>query len=160
MRTLLCALAIIIVGVPPTAVAETPAPESGQTAAIELLELMDLERMMLSTAATMTDAMIQQNPMLGPYRDVLLKWAEGVMTWGTFEPRLLAIYTGAYSEKELRELVDFYRTPTGRKSIELAPELMRQGALIESEIASEHSGLLQQMISARAAELDRLQASE
>ena len=61
---------------------------------------------------------------------------------------------------ELRELVDFYRTPTGRKSIELAPELMRQGALIESQIASEHSGLLQQMINARVREIDKLQASE
>jgi len=37
------------------------------------------------------------------------------------------IYAKYFSEKELEDLIAFYTTPTGKKSIELMPDLMREG---------------------------------
>jgi len=145
------AAAFIIAAAP--AFAETAA--SHRDAARELLTLMDAKHTMMASSEAMADAMVQSNPTMRPYRDVLLEWTARVMVWERFEGKLVDIYVDAYSEKELRDLIAFYETPTGRKSIRLAPELMRRGAMVGSQIAQEHSAELQQMLQARAEELSR-----
>lgn len=40
----------------------------------------------------------------------------------------IRVYSKHYTERELAELVAFYRTPTGRKSIEVLPEVLRDSA--------------------------------
>lgn len=40
----------------------------------------------------------------------------------------IRVYSKHYTERELAELVAFYRTPTGRKSIEVLPEILRDSA--------------------------------
>ena len=40
----------------------------------------------------------------------------------------IQIYAKHYTERELADLVAFYRTPTGRKSVELIPEIVRESA--------------------------------
>src|SRR5829696_7483043 len=36
-------------------------------------------------------------------------------------PRMIEIYVEAYTEQELRELIAFYQTPPGKKSLEKTP---------------------------------------
>jgi hypothetical protein len=48
----------------------------------------------------------------------------------------IRIYAKHYTERELADLVAFYRTPTGRKSIAVMPQLVRESA----EAASQHLG--------------------
>ena len=158
MRGLLSVL-ILFITVTTTVTAES-ALERHRIAARELLQLMDMEQSMLGGASAMTDVMIQQNPMMAAYRDVLDKWASNVMTWENFEPKLVEIYIEAFSEDEIRELILFYQTPTGRKAIQLLPDLTHKGALLGSEVASQYSAELQQMIEARTAELEQTEASE
>jgi tetratricopeptide (TPR) repeat protein len=42
-------------------------------------------------------------------------------------PRMIDIYVEAYTEQELRELIAFYKTPAGKKTLEKMPLLMPQG---------------------------------
>jgi hypothetical protein len=63
-----------------TIVAQSPV-DTHQEAAKELVALMNLERTMVGGAAAMTDAMIQGNAPLAPYREVIMEWAKGYMTW-------------------------------------------------------------------------------
>jgi hypothetical protein len=143
-------------GIPVTAV-ESPS-ETHQQAATELLKVMNLERTMMAGATAMADAMIQQNQVLGPYRDVLLKWAEKFLTWEAFGPKLVALYAESFTEAELRDMITFYKTPTGQKALALMPELMRRGAMLGGEVAKEHTQELEQMVGERAAELGKLSA--
>ena len=147
-----------------TTITSTVAAESDlerhRNAARELLQLIDMEQTMVGTASAMADVMVQQNPLMAPYQDVLVKWSANVMTWERFEPKLVEIYIEAFSETELRELIVFYQTPTGRKAIQLLPELTRKGALLGSEVASQYAPELQQMIEARTAELEQTEATE
>jgi hypothetical protein len=108
----------------------------------------------------MADVMMQSNPMFSPYRDVLLKWSENVMTWDNMRPRLVEIYVEAYTEQDLRELIEFYNTPIGKKTLSVLPEIMKRSALVGGELAQEHSGKLQEMIQQRAAELEKYQPSQ
>jgi hypothetical protein len=158
MRRLLAIL--ILFGTAATTVGAEVGADGHRDAASELLGVMEMEQTMLGGSAAMADAMIQQNSMMAPYRDVLVEWSVKIMTWETFEPKLVEIYTEAFSEAELRELIRFYQTPTGMKTIQLMPELMRKGALLGGEVAAKHTDELRQMIDARSAELTTLEESK
>ena len=101
--------------------------------------------------------MVQQNPMLSPFRSVLVEWAEKVFVWENFEDEFVELYVATFSEREIADLIAFYETPTGRKLVKIQPELMQKGAALGAELGAQHSAELDAMIRARAAELDQSQ---
>lgn len=135
------------------AVAQRTSPSAHEQAAIELLEVMDIERQMLSGATAMADAMIAGNPTLLPYRDVLLEWAASFMTWETFGPAIVELYVEAFDESELKEMTAFYRSPVGKKALDLQPKLMNQAMELGMRESQTRVGELQEMVKRRAMEL-------
>ena len=71
MRLVFIVLAIVVIG-SPVAAAGAPSEAQMQAATI-LLHTIELQIEMAVGASSMADAVIQQNPMLGPYRDVILQ---------------------------------------------------------------------------------------
>lgn len=136
--------------------AATVAVDTHAQAASELLATMNVQKEMATATEVMVDQMIKQNPMLGPYRDALLKWAATFMTWDVFGARLVALYEDAFTEAELRELKAFYETPLGQKTLTAMPGLLRQSADLGSTIAKEHLPELETAIRARASELEKM----
>ncbi len=149
MRSILITLLILV---SPIAFAETN--DSHRRAAETLLERMDVESTIAGGSEVMAEAMTAQNPMLRPYRSVIVDWAIKSFTWANFESKFVDIYVDSFSEPEIRDLISFYETPTGKKLVRLQPELMRKGALLGAAIGQENSELLDTMIRERAAELD------
>ena len=129
--------------------------KSRREAAAELLMVSHLEETLLEGSANKVDDMIQQNPALASYRDVLVKWGEKVFTRETIAVRLAALFSELFTESELREMAAFYKSPTGQKVTALTPEVMRRCALIGAEVAQEHKLELEQMIRERSAELEK-----
>jgi len=75
-----------------------------------------------------------------------------------FSPIIEAVYPPLYdeyfSEEELRQMLAFYRTPVGRKTIEVMPSLMQQaGAGIEDAVRPLAVGLIQQIVAEQRARL-------
>jgi hypothetical protein len=132
------------------------ANDQPEEAARKLLRLMDAESTAVGGADAMAGVMVQQNPMLQPFRSVLLEWAEKVFKWENFEGRFVAMYVDSFTEAEIRDMIAFYETPTGQKLVRIQPELMQKGAMLGAELASEHSGELDAMIRARSVELEQL----
>ena len=64
---------------------------------------------------------------------------------GKLDEALVALYTDAFSEAELKELLAFYQTPVGRKVLEQMPQLMAHAAQLTQERLqqAEIEGLLQ-----------------
>jgi hypothetical protein len=46
--------------------------------------------------------------------------------WETMKPKLAKLYADNYTEAELRDILTFYQTPTGQKTIAKMPSLMQQ----------------------------------
>jgi hypothetical protein len=66
----------------------------------------------------------------------------------------LPIYDAKFSEKELEALLAFYRTPVGRKSIEVMPEIMQEAARgIEEAVWPQAIALIQEIVAEEAAKL-------
>ena len=133
--------------------AERLAP-SRLRAATELLHVMHYKNVSAATDASVVDAMIHAHPMLGPYRGVLVKWANTYLSWGALQPKMERLYASAFTTAELEELIRFYATPIGQKAIRELPMLAEHGALIGEALARQHLPQLRQMIKARAEQLE------
>ena len=149
------AVLLALLACAPAYAVEAPPPDSHLAAATDMLQAMNIEKQMAAGTNAMADLMIQQNPTLGPYKDVLLKWAAGFMTWDKFGARLAVMYKSVYTESELREIAAFYRSPTGQKYIANMPKMLHDQAELGSMVAREHANELQAMIQARTDEIQR-----
>jgi len=64
------------------------------------------------------------------------------------------LYDKYFDEAELRQLVAFYRTPVGRKSIEVMPSLMQEaGKAIEEAVWPLSVGIIQEIVAEERAKL-------
>jgi hypothetical protein len=127
---------------------------SHEKAAENLLRVMRIEESSMAGASAMVNTMIQSNPVLGPYREVVLKWAKEVMNWESMAPALVELYANTFSEKELEEMTAFYSTATGQKVLDRMSDLMNKQAMIGGKLAQEHSGELKKMIAEHAKEIE------
>jgi hypothetical protein len=128
---------------------------SHRAAAEELLVLSGAEKNAMVGASTMADAMLQGNPTLAPFRDIILAWSAKALNWQNMKPKMVELYVESFSESELREISAFYRTPVGAKSLEVLPTIMQRSMQMGVDLASEHQAELQRMIQERAAELQQ-----
>jgi uncharacterized protein len=143
------ALAVLIVV--PFALLQAPATgradaTTHRQAAVELLDLMDQKRTLDAGMNTMLDVQVQSNPSLAELRPVMRTFLQKYMSWDAIKDEFARIYVEAFSEPELRELIAFYKTPIGRKSVKLLPKLMEQGAQIGAKSVQAHMPELQQQI--------------
>jgi len=64
------------------------------------------------------------------------------------------LYDKTFSEEELRQMVAFYRTPVGRKTIEVMPSLMQEaGRGVEDAVRPIAVGLVQEIVGEERAKL-------
>ena len=152
----------------PGAAAGAQAPAAAQAApdssrlrtARELLETMDMMSVLRAGNHAMVRAQSASNPAMVPFEDVLIEWAEKHLTWEVMAPPMSAAYAAVLTEAEMRELIAFYRTPTGRRVVAVTPELTQRGAAIGAEVAQQFTPQLEVMIRARAEELSRQKDSK
>lgn len=50
--------------------------------------------------------------------------------WEDMRPQLAKLYTAAFTESELREIIAFYQTPTGQKTLAKLPTLTQQSMVM------------------------------
>jgi hypothetical protein len=124
-------------------------------AAAELLQVMGARQASEQGTAAMIDSLLEAQPVMEPYRDVFTQWAAKYLTWQQLQPQIEALYAKAFTTAELEDLTNFYKTPTGRKAARVIPGLTKQAMLIGSAIAQQHLPELQEMIKARAAQLQK-----
>lgn len=127
---------------------------SHEQAVRELFQVMGLERSAVAGATTMIDAQVQANPAIEPYRDVMVEWATRYLTWEAMVPAMTAIYQETFSEPEIREMIAFYRTTTGKKVLETLPDVMQRSADVGVALAQQHQGDLEKMVAKRRRELE------
>lgn len=133
---------------------------SHRAAAAELLEVTATERQIRQGIEMAFDAQVRANPLLGPFRDVMQRYADKYLDWASLQPELVAIHVSTFSEPELREMIAFYRTPTGQKAVRLLPQVTARVQQVAEQRVAAHADELQAMIQQRAVELQRTPAQK
>lgn len=154
MRNLLTVTVAVLVSMfGATCVAAQGLTDTHLQAAEELLTEMNAEQMLTESINVMLDAQLQQTPELAQFEDVMRAFLEKYMGWQCLKEHMVRLYAEAFTEQELREIVAFYRSETGRKAIELTPVLMSEGMALGQQAVQDHLSELEQMILERMQEL-------
>ena len=84
--------------------------------------------------------------VLAPYRDVLNRFFQKYMSWASVKDDYIKLYMEAFTEKEIGDLVAFYKTKTGKKAAGTIPQLMMKGAAIGQKQVEKHTAELTRML--------------
>lgn len=138
-------IVVLCLFVPLAARAGDVSPSHAQ-AAEELFRTMKIDTLLDQSIDTLVKAQVQQNPDLANVEDVLRQFLGKYMRWDALKPQLVAIYTEAFTEAELREITAFYKTPAGQKAVTVMPELMQKGMAIGQKAVQDHIGELKEAV--------------
>ncbi|WP_407531906.1 DUF2059 domain-containing protein [Elizabethkingia meningoseptica] len=99
----------------------------------------------IKTLLRLTNAIGLSNQIMGSMIDSYQSYYKRVPTeyWteikkeaatsGEFEELLIPVYSKYYTEKELEDIIAFYKTPTGQKVIKVLPEMSKESMQIGQE---------------------------
>lgn len=160
VKVLAALLGTLLIAAPATAQSPTPLradtaiKPSHLAAATELLELSNTEQGIRDGVRNILDAQAQQNSMLAPYRQTMEAFAQKYLVWSDLKPQLARIYAQALTEDQIRAAIAFQRTPAGQAFTARQADIQRAiMQLVQAQLTA-HAAELQQMIEARAAELN------
>jgi hypothetical protein len=143
MRNLLVLLSLVMLAL--TTQAQT-ANLAAKAAAKELLETIDMEAQFEVMLDNMLQTQLEQNPQMVQFEDIFKDFFAKYFTYSALEDKLAELYAESFTAEELKDLIAFYQTPTGKKSISVMPELMMKGMAVGQQIVQEHMPELQQKI--------------
>ncbi len=98
--------------------------KSHNKAALDLIETMGIAKMIKQSNERMVALQVKRNSRIQGYEDVLQKFYDKYSNWDVVKKDVLKMYTETFTEKELKELNTFYKSPTGQKALSKMPALM------------------------------------
>ncbi len=130
---------------------------SHRQAAIALLDSVNITETMIASVDKMVELEVRSNPQLLPYQDVMNKFFVKYMTGPEMIEEFATLYMEEFTEQELIDITDFYKTETGKKAISKLPVLMQKGAMWGQNKVQQNLPELQQMIQAETQRIKKLQ---
>jgi uncharacterized protein len=132
-----------------TAVCGQTVKDSHEQAVLDFLNALKMENILRNISTALVENLIKANPPLASQRDLLVEWSQKYVTWEAAVPELTKAFKETFTESELREIIGFYRTPTGQKMATKLPELMTIAAKVSGSLAGSHIPDLQRMLQER-----------
>jgi len=116
----------------------------GKRHAEELLQIMEVSRNMEQALAMMKQMQMEQIQKMIAQKDIsegakeavsdmqskMLDMVSEELNWQALKDDVINVYREAFTASELKELVDFYKTPIGAKFISKQPELMQKMMMV------------------------------
>jgi hypothetical protein len=65
---------------------------SHDQAVMDLIKVTKVEQQMATSTEAVADAMTKGNPVLMPFRDVIIEWASKYLTWNAMLPEVAKLY--------------------------------------------------------------------
>lgn len=141
MRKLIVALTVVSVVI----CAAAYATEKDQNAAKELVMLLAPKKTFLDAFCLVfkPQLTLMKKQGIPQYRidrieAASIRFANNIANDPEFEKQQIALYRDTFTEKELQELLKFYQTPLGRKTLKALPGMMKKGAAIAQTVARKH----------------------
>ena len=127
----------------------TTADDKGQLEQVEILfKLTRMEQKIDESVASIAQLQLRQTPELESKRDRLMAFVEKHFGWTAMKGDITNMYLQTFTEQELKDMNDFYITPTGQKVINTVPQLVQERNQLAMQRLQQNVGELQQIMSA------------
>ena len=120
--------------------------DSHTKAVVELMSIIDMEDVLEESIEVVLNIQISQNPNLKKYKDVMIEFFNKYMSWESLKDDFIKIYKEEFTENEIKDLIEFYKTETGKKAMKKMPILMQKGSMIGQQRVQENIHELERMI--------------
>lgn len=131
---------------PPTEAPPSPEMVKRVAAANELLSALNMDKLMSESIEQMLNLQVQQNPKIAPYKVEMRKFFAKHLAWNSLKGEFVKMYADEFTEKELKDLTAFYKTPTGLKALQKMPGLMAKGAQIGQKRVEDNRSELEAIV--------------
>jgi uncharacterized protein len=147
LQTLLSgSLIVMLIGSSPVLAQSAPPLSSHEAAARELVRLTQAAGTAEAASNSMISMMSRQNPEMMKYQDVFQAWFKKIFSEGDLEGEIAKLYTEYYSEKEIKELLAFYRSDLGKKMLKVMPEFSQKSMMLGAKRAEARTEELKDML--------------
>lgn len=127
--------------------AQTQAPSASHTQAAEaLLTAMETPKTVNDNLQQMITMQMEQMPAMKQAEVEVRSFFAKYMGWEAIKADLVKMYTDEFTEKELKDMTAFFKTPTGKKMAAKQSTLTMKSAQIGQEKIEPHMMELQQIL--------------
>jgi hypothetical protein len=134
-------IALILTGIAALGFSQEDRPATNEDVT-QLFEVMDTKSTGLQTFDAIMTQMLQMFPTVPS--DFLNSFREN-LDFGSLVEAFIPIYAKYYTHNEVMQLIEFYQSPIGRKSVEVTPAIAQESMSVSMEWAMRIS---EQMIEA------------
>jgi hypothetical protein len=134
--------------------AQNPAPADLKLC-YEVLEASQFEKQLNDSSARMLNAQLQASPMLVQFRPELEAFYKKCLNYQTLKEEVAKVYCQMFTPEELRQLIAFYKSPTGRMFVQKSPELTVKITMMTQEIVTKNMPELIKAIQTKAQQLQQ-----
>jgi len=124
--------------------------ESGKGDAIkaahELFTIMNLKKIYAKIVDDATNSLIRRAPQLKSVKKKIHAYYNKYIGWDAIKDDMAKIYAKYYTAQDLEELVKFYKTDLGKKTLETLPKISSEGRSLGINRMREHQKELQEIV--------------
>jgi len=121
-------------------------PQTHKQAALQLLTDAGTEGAMTAMTEVVLKQQLEANPAIKPYESVMRTFFQKYISFAAIRDDLAKLYMERFTELQLRQMLVFYQTPTGRLAVKELPKVIEAGAQIGKQRVEEHLSELREAI--------------
>ena len=122
------------------------ANEASKQAANELLEVIRFEKLMNDSINGAVQTIKQMDPNMVKHETEIRDFYQKYMGAESLRKDVVDLYAETFTENELKDIVAFYKTKTGQKTLEKIPEIMQRSMKIGQTRVMQNMGELKQLV--------------
>ena len=127
-------------------VAAQSSEDTHAAAARELLTALRAESRVAQLRQALAEQQIQRDKRLSEYRGEINRYMQKYMGWDTMRDEIVEGYKQVFTEAELREILSFFESATGRKALQHMEGVIRDVSRARARVLQENSGELRDAI--------------
>ncbi|MDQ7083609.1 MAG: DUF2059 domain-containing protein [Sulfurovum sp.] len=112
----------------------------------ELLTTMHIDKNYAKMIDKITLMQLRKNPKLKVVEGTIHEFFEKYMGWDVLKVEMATLYNKNYTSKELEDIIAFYKTEVGQKTLKLMPQIVLSGTQLAQKKLLEHTAELKSMI--------------
>ncbi len=122
-------------------------PDFNKTAALkELFEISHIEKSYNKMIDIATKRVIAKKPILIYGKKEIKEFYKKYLSWKAIEPEAIKLYAKYFTLEEINELIKFYKTDVGQKSIKIFPKLTLEAQKIGYKMVMKHKDELKKIM--------------
>jgi len=164
MKYILSALALIL------SCNALSANDAKQEKVIELINIMDVDSiidnmyaqmdMVMQNTSTELEVKPSEKALFDKYYSKMISVMRQEVSWEKMQPQVIEIYKTNFNDKEIEDMIKFYRTDTGQAVLSKMPMLMQQSMQISQQMLQTSLPKIQEVMVEMEQELKTLRDKE